>query len=78
MKSNLSFQELAMLQKERLSKQRPSTLEEKREQAMSVRIQSSRGFDEQDIKNTIRIYYPDWIEEKIEAEYQRLVKAYSK
>ena len=78
MNYNLSFRERAKLAMEMLSKQRPFTLEEMREQAMSVAIQSSRGFDEQHIKNTLRIYYPDWIEEKIEAEYQHLVKEYSK
>lgn len=74
----LSFEEREKLSMEMLSKQRPFTLAEMREQVMRVEIRSSRGNNEQEIKYNLRIYYPTWKEEQIEVEYQRLIKAYSK
>lgn len=75
---SISFEERAKLGMEIISKQRPVTLAEMREQVMRVNIRSSKGNNEQEIKYNLRIYYPDWNEEQIEVEYQRLIKAYSK
>ncbi len=63
---SMSFEELAKRAKEMLAKQEPVTLEQAREQAMRIKIQSSQGFKEQDVKGNLRIYYPDWAEEQIE------------
>ena len=68
---------MARLEMEALSKQPPVTLEQAREQVRWSKINSSRGHKEQEIKKMLRIYYPEWIEEQIESEYQRLIKAYS-
>ena len=77
-KNKMTFKERAKLGMELLAKQSPVTLEQAREQGMRIKIRSSRGHDKQEIKNLLRIYYPDWIEEQIECEYQRLIKSYSK
>ena len=73
---SMSFEELAKRAKEMLAKQGPVTLEKAREQAMRIKIQSSNGFKEEDIKENLRIYYPNWCEKQIEVEYQRLISLY--
>ncbi len=74
----MSFEERAKRAKQMLAKQEPVTLEQAREQAMRLKIQSSNGFEEGDVKVNLRIYYPNWSEEQMETEYQRLISLYLK
>ncbi len=66
---SISFEERAKRAIEMLAKQEPVTLEQAREQVMRVKIQSSNGLMEEDVKGNLRIYYPNWSEEQIETEY---------
>jgi hypothetical protein len=66
---SISFEERAKRAIEMLAKQEPVTLEQAREQVMRVKIQSSTGLKEEDVKGNLRIYYPNWSEEQIETEY---------
>jgi hypothetical protein len=66
---SISFEERAKRAIEMLAKQEPVTLEQAREQVMRVKIQSSNGLKDEDVKGNLRIYYPNWSEEQIETEY---------
>lgn len=66
MNYNLSFQELAKLQREILSKQPSYTLEEKRAQILRLMFQASAEINEFDIKNHLKMYFPVWTHAQIE------------
>ncbi len=76
MNYKMSFQERARLGMEMLAKQRPFTLEEKREQVIRVKIRGSSKNKEEEVKYNLSVYHPDWTREQIDAEVIRLFKLY--
>lgn len=69
----LSFKHRAMISAAILEKQGPVTLEEARAQVLWIIFNSSR-YDEQNIKKHLKMYHPDWTDEKIKLTFELLLE----
>lgn len=73
----MTFKERAEIAKKMLAKQRPVTLEQARAQAIWIKLRSSNKNKEQEVKNLLAMYYPEWTEKQIDDKFKRLLTVYS-
>lgn len=69
----ISYQEIAKIKQKQLSEQGPITLGYARAQVLWLKFKSKTNkHKEEDIKNHLAMYYPEWTKEKIDREYDHL------
>lgn len=69
---SVSFNEMSTLGFEVLERQPPTSLEEKRAQVVWLHSKCSTGINDLEIKRHLKMYFPDWTNDKIEDGYNEI------